>query len=613
MLSLFGAPCQNWALQRYQSFLWPKDTHQFTGSVNISGSILVNGVAAIGPQGAQGSNGFVGSDGAQGAQGFQGQGTQGPQGNTGSQGTQGPTGFQGFQGIQGSADTSVRVISTFTATAGQTAFTISGGYTVGLVDVYINGVKLSQSDYTASNGTTVVLGTGTSAGNIVEIIKYVGAIGSQGVQGSTGSQGTTGTQGPQGTQGTQGPGVSGTQGYISKFTSTSTIGNSLVYDTGTNVGIGLINPQRRLEIFSSTADSHLRISGLAPSVSLGEAVTGSVYQAKFGLATVNGHYAAGAVAGDFVIIAQTGATMFSNGSASLVKLTSGGNFEIGYSGTSQNAYKLDVNGTGRFAGQLVLSASNNQVLSGNELRFYRTDNAIYTQLYDGGGANGFVIDNRNGDGFNFQSAGTSQFRITSTGAATFKVNTDRNLAIKYDTNVAISAQSDTGAPESLRMYADTFRIYTATTAVGLTERFTITNTGTTTITAKAADADRTLPLNVLTLTAEQGNAPYGPFGGSILFKNRSYVSGLVESSRIRSVIYDDGAPNNFGGGLWFETTPTPGGTLTPSLVINYQGRVGIGTNTPLEKLSVTGNLHVAGVGNALYFDTDGSGKNVSYI
>jgi hypothetical protein len=102
----------------------------------------------------------------------------------------------------------------------------------------------------------------------------------------------------------------------------------------------------------------------------------------------------------------------------------------------------------------------------------------------------------------------------------------------------------------------------------------------------APSGDRTIPHNVLTITAEQGNAPYGFFGGAILFKNRSYTSGLVESSRIRSVIYDDGAPNNFGGGLWFETTPTPGGTLTSSLVINYQGRVGIGTTTPLTALTV---------------------------
>ena len=116
------------------------------------------------------------------------------------------------------------------------------------------------------------------------------------------------------------------------------------------------------------------------------------------------------------------------------------------------------------------------------------------------------------------------------------------------------------------------------------------------VSSTAPIGDRTLPHNILTLTAEQGNAPYGGFGGAILFKNRSYVSGLVESSRIRSVIYDDGAPNNFGGGLWFETTPTPGGTLTPSVVINYQGRVGIGNNNPVQKLHVEGSTAIGTTG-----------------
>jgi hypothetical protein len=92
------------------------------------------------------------------------------------------------------------------------------------------------------------------------------------------------------------------------------------------------------------------------------------------------------------------------------------------------------------------------------------------------------------------------------------------------------------------------------------------------ISSTAASADRTIPHNVLTITALQGNAPYGFFGGSILFKNSSYVTGVVCSARIRSVIYDDGAPANCGGGLWFETTPTPGGSLTPSLKIDYRGQ-----------------------------------------
>jgi hypothetical protein len=72
-------------------------------------------------------------------------------------------------------DVSVRNTYAFTATAAQTTFTVTGGYTVGLVDVFINGVKLAAADFTATNGTTVVLGTGTGVGNIVEIVKYVSA------------------------------------------------------------------------------------------------------------------------------------------------------------------------------------------------------------------------------------------------------------------------------------------------------------------------------------------------------------------------------------------------------------------------------------------------------
>jgi len=70
--------------------------------------------------------------------------------------------------------------------------------------------------------------------------------------------------------------------------------------------------------------------------------------------------------------------------------------------------------------------------------------------------------------------------------ANFKVNADRNLAIKYDTNITLSAQGDAGGPESFRMYADTLRIYTATTAVGLTERFSIGNGGKVAISSSVA-------------------------------------------------------------------------------------------------------------------------------
>lgn len=58
----------------------------------------------------------------------------------------------------------------FTATAGQTTFTVSGGYNSGSVQVFVNGVKLISSDFTATDGSTVVLSAARIAGDIVEII-----------------------------------------------------------------------------------------------------------------------------------------------------------------------------------------------------------------------------------------------------------------------------------------------------------------------------------------------------------------------------------------------------------------------------------------------------------
>jgi hypothetical protein len=67
-----------------------------------------------------------------------------------------------------------RTLTTITATSGQTTFTASGGYTAGYVDVYQNGIKLvgGGDDFTATNGTTVVLTQGANVGDTVEIVAY---------------------------------------------------------------------------------------------------------------------------------------------------------------------------------------------------------------------------------------------------------------------------------------------------------------------------------------------------------------------------------------------------------------------------------------------------------
>jgi hypothetical protein len=78
-----------------------------------------------------------------------------------------------FLGIpaSGVTTTAYRTVTEFTATAGQTSFSVPS-YTVGFIDVYRNGVMLGSADYTATTGTTVVLASGATAGDLVEVISF---------------------------------------------------------------------------------------------------------------------------------------------------------------------------------------------------------------------------------------------------------------------------------------------------------------------------------------------------------------------------------------------------------------------------------------------------------
>ena len=60
--------------------------------------------------------------------------------------------------------------TTFAATAAQTTFTVS--YNPNLLEVYINGVLLARTDYTATNGSTIVLATGADLNDVVEVVAF---------------------------------------------------------------------------------------------------------------------------------------------------------------------------------------------------------------------------------------------------------------------------------------------------------------------------------------------------------------------------------------------------------------------------------------------------------
>lgn len=88
--------------------------------------------------------------------------------------------WDGAQWVKASAATQQTIsIYRYTATANQTTFSgaDSGSatlaYSIGLINVYLNGVLLVPTeDYTATNGTSVVLVSGASAGDSLSVVTF---------------------------------------------------------------------------------------------------------------------------------------------------------------------------------------------------------------------------------------------------------------------------------------------------------------------------------------------------------------------------------------------------------------------------------------------------------
>jgi hypothetical protein len=67
--------------------------------------------------------------------------------------------------------TAYRSVTEFTATAGQTTFT-PASYTPGFINVFRSGVRLGTSNFTATNGVTVVLTNAAAAGDLITIESF---------------------------------------------------------------------------------------------------------------------------------------------------------------------------------------------------------------------------------------------------------------------------------------------------------------------------------------------------------------------------------------------------------------------------------------------------------
>ena len=76
----------------------------------------------------------------------------------------------GVLSVTGASAASIKSTQTFVVTQGQTVYTVTNGYTPGLIDVFLNGVYLSPNQIVATNGTTFTINDPAATGDIVDII-----------------------------------------------------------------------------------------------------------------------------------------------------------------------------------------------------------------------------------------------------------------------------------------------------------------------------------------------------------------------------------------------------------------------------------------------------------
>ena len=89
--------------------------------------------------------------------------------------------------VAGGGGSAALDFQTYTATASQTTFAVA--YTAPFVNVYVNGVRLSSADYTATSGSNVVLSIACAAGDIVNLVGFTSLTIGYGLPSLTGNSG----------------------------------------------------------------------------------------------------------------------------------------------------------------------------------------------------------------------------------------------------------------------------------------------------------------------------------------------------------------------------------------------------------------------------------------
>lgn len=255
----------------------------------------------------------------------------------------------------------------FTATGGQTSFA-TAGYTPQFIDVYLNGVKLAPADYTATNGSDVVLASGATASDILEIVAYTPF--------EVANQTFTGT--------TTAANLTVTGAFTSQGIDDNADAVAITIDSSENVGIGTSSPS-----------SLLTLHGSQPIITLSDPDTGST-------STISGN------SGHLILSADSG----NNASNNTI------DFQI------DNSQKMRIDSSGNLLVGATSSVSGTLVVDGNSA------NNLWLIGRDSDGTSSLSFRNNADSAYNARLEAVSSNLIIETGGSErMRIDSNGNLLV----------------------------------------------------------------------------------------------------------------------------------------------------------------------------------------
>ena len=440
----------------------------------------------------------------------------------------------------------------------------------------------------------------------------------------------------------------GTTNYVSKFTGTNTLGDSLIFDNGTNVGIGTTSPDAKLHVYGDmiiggdgsdailrfwettngwnirhkASDNSLRFSnvlGGTDHVAFGENGNVGIGETSPGykLDVHNGNVGAGiarfsgADSDDMIFVTEDGymaidtrntvtGLSFQMQGADKVRILPSGNVGIG---TTSPSEELEVNGNIKLSETAATTDTDKFVVLDSGVLKYRTGTQLLSDIGAGTGTvTGTGTTNYISKWTSTTAQGNSQIFDNGTNVGIGTASPNHELVVQGTSNPNIELKntnySNGGFVLNRSNYTEQWKWW----AESATMYFSF-----------ATDEVTYSPLMTLKSSGNVGIGTSSP-GYKLDVNGSLHASALT----LADAIYHEGDTNNYIGFLSDTQAFTTNGQ--ERLRINSAGNVGIGTTSPSNKLDVSGNMSTTAIrvgsaasGEGMIRHNPGSGNGIALV